>query len=62
MNSTDTMWRNVIGKAIAGLGTLSDGRTLAEAYPEKYDNPLTDYVNLVIAQTKADMEIAKAAV
>ena len=45
-----------IGKAIAGNGRLADGRTLAEVKPE-YANPLTDYVNLVIAETKANQSL-----
>jgi PRTRC genetic system protein E len=49
---------DTIGKAIAGLQQVSNGRTLAEVHPEKYDNPLTDYVNLVIAETKADLAYA----
>ena len=49
----------IIGKAIAGNGRLSDGRTLADVYPEKYDNPLTDYVNLAIAEAKARHSLKK---
>ena len=45
-----------IGKAIAGNGRLADGRTLADVKPE-YANPLTDYVNLVIAETKANQSL-----
>jgi len=48
----------IIGKAIAGNNRFADGRTFAEVYPEKYGNPLTDYVNLVIAEAKAKLSIA----
>jgi hypothetical protein len=48
----------IIGKAIAGNGRLADGRTLADVKPE-YANPLTDYVNLVIAEAKAKLSLAQ---
>jgi hypothetical protein len=47
----------IIGKCIAGNGRLSDGTTLAEKYPKRYQNVLADYIDLVIAQAKADQAL-----
>jgi hypothetical protein len=50
----------IIGKCFAGNNRLADGTTLADKYPKKYDNVLADYVNLVIAETKARMSVEQA--
>ena len=44
---------NMFGKALAGHAFRVSGHKKQE----KYDNPLTDMVNLIIAQVKADQEI-----
>ena len=44
---------NMFGKALAGHAF----RVMNHKKKEKYDNPLTDMVNLIIAQVKADQEI-----
>ncbi|MCL4296249.1 MAG: hypothetical protein KJ077_10995 [Anaerolineae bacterium] len=50
---------DIIGRAIAGNNRLADGRTLTEAYPEKYSNCLTDWVALLIAEEKAKLSLAQ---
>lgn len=44
----------IIGKAMAGHAFREES---VDKRIEKYDNPLTDFVNLMIAQVKAEMEI-----
>jgi len=41
----------IIGQALAGHAFRIQGDKKAE----KYDNPLTDFVNLMIAQVRADI-------
>jgi len=45
---------NHIGRALAGH-SFRDADNVKKA--KKYDNPLTDFVNLMIAQCKASAEI-----
>lgn len=51
----------IIGKCLAGNGRLTDGTTLAEKYPKRYQNVLADYIALVVAQAKADQALASTA-
>jgi hypothetical protein len=50
---------SLIGRAIAGNGRLSDGTTLLEKYPEKYQNCFTDWIDLLIAEVRAKQSLER---
>lgn len=50
---------SLIGQAIAGNGRLSGGGTLLEKHPERYRNALTDWVDLMIAEVRAEQSLTK---
>lgn len=55
MKKNKSKSENIIGDAMAGHAfRITDHKKAKE-----YDNPLTDYVNLIIAETKANLNKEK---